>query len=111
MTVKGVFLFLLLLLSCSTSSFAFSSESLHIAEQEILVNDSQFEEEAVDLYQGTVPYFKTNVSQADLSTGGNNFLLQSWFESRIQKEYLRLSRMIEPGLDIPTIIFPFHVFL
>ena len=110
MTAKGVFLFLLLLLSCGTS-FSFSNESLPFDKQEISVPDFEFEEETADLYEGTVPFFKTNVFESYSFTGSKSFLLQSSFETRSHKVYIRRSKEIEPGLDIPAIIFPFHVFL
>ena len=110
MTAKGVFLFLLLLLSCGTS-FSFPNDNLLFDEQETSVSDFEFEEETADLYQGTVPFFKVNVLQAYSYTGSKSFLWQSYFETSSQKDYLRRSKEIDPGLDIPEIIFPFHVFL
>lgn len=110
MTAKGVFLYLLLLLSCGTS-FALSSENLQLEGQEISGSDFEFEEETADLYQGTVPFLKTNVFQAYSFTGSKSFLLQSSFESRSHNDYIRRSKEIDPALDVPAIIFPFHVFL
>lgn len=110
MSAKGVFLYLLLLLSCGTS-FALSTDNLQLEEQEISVDDFEFEEENADLYQGTVPFFKTNVFQVLAFTGNKSFLLQSSFETRSLEDYIKRSKEIDPGLDIPAIIFPFHVFL
>lgn len=110
MTAKGVFLFLLLLLSCGTS-FSLSRDSLPFDEQEISVNDFEFEEETADLYEGTVPFFKTKVFYAYSFKGSKSFSLQSIFETRSHKVYIRRSKEIDPGLDIPAIIFPFHIFL
>lgn len=110
MTAKGVFLFLLLLLSCGTS-FAFPKDNLHFDEQAISVTGFEFEEEIADLYQGTVSFSKTNVFQVYSFTDNKNFLLPRSFEAQSQKDYLRRSKEIDPSLDIPAIIFPFHVFL
>lgn len=110
MTAKGVFLFLLLLLSCGIS-FAFPYENLHIDEQESSITNFEFEEETVDLYQGTVPCFKTKVFQTYSFTGSKSFLLRSTFETRSHEDCIKRSKKIDPGLDVPAIIFPFHVFL
>lgn len=110
MNIKGVFLFFLLLLSCGTS-FAFSNVNLHFDEQEISLNDFEYEEENADLYQGTVPLIKTNFFQAYSFTGSKSFLIQSFFKTRSQEDYIKRSKEIDPGLDVPAIIFPFHVFL
>lgn len=109
MFVKEVLLFLLLLLSNGTS-FAFQNEILNLEKQKNIVADFEIEEDSVDLFQGTISDFRINNFQADLFTGSKSYFLQSSFESRIQKEYLKVSKRIEPGLDIPSIIFPFHVF-
>ena len=109
MSAKGVFLYLLLLLSCG-SSFALSAENLQLEEQEISVSDFEFEEETAELYQGTVPFFKTIVFQVSF-TGSKSFSLQSSFETRSHNDYIKRSKEIDPALDVPAIIFPFHVFL
>lgn len=110
MTAKRVFLFLLLLLSCGTS-FSFSHENQHFDKQEISLSDLEFEEETADLYQGTVSLFKINFFQAYTFTCNRSFSLQSSFEARSQENYIKRSKEIDPGLDVPAIIFPFHVFL
>lgn len=40
-----------------------------------------------------------------------SFDLESYHKSAEAKKYLVLSRYIDPSLDIPEIIFPFHFFL
>lgn len=109
MTIKGVFLFLLLLLSSGTS-FSFPNDTRHLDEQETSGIIYEFEEEAADLYQGTVPGFKTHVLVAYPLIGSRNFLFQSSYETQFQQDYIRRSKNIFPGLDVPDIIFPFHVF-
>lgn len=110
MSVKGVFLFLLLLLSSGTS-FAFPNDNQPIYELENSGTDFEFEEEATDLYQGIVPFFKISVLKAYSFTGTKNFIFQSYYQTQSQQDYIKRSKGIFPGLDVPDIIFPFHVFL
>ena len=110
MTAKGVLLFLLLLLS-SGKAFSFPAESLHVTEKEFTGTGFEFEKESLDLEEGTVPFYKTIHFKSYSFTGSESFLYRSSYETRSQKDYLKLSQKIIPGLDIPAIIFPFHVFL
>lgn len=110
MTVKGVLLFLLLLLS-GGPSFAFSAHPDHLDKQEVLAVDSEFEEEFSDLYEAVVPSFRTIIFIGHQGLSCKIFSLQYDHEAQSQSEYLKRSREIIPGLDVPDIIFPFHNFL
>lgn len=110
MISKGVFWCLLLLLSCGTS-FGFSNENLYLSEQEISIDSFEYNEETGDLYQGTVPLFKSNFFQPCWLSGSRYLLLQGSIENRLQDDYFKRSKDIDIRLNVPTIIFPFHIFL
>ena len=109
MTAKGILLFLLLLLS-SGSSFSFASFTLPVDEQETAYFDLEFEEDFNDLYKGNFPFSRTVVFNSYSGLAGQDYYLQAYHETLSQLSYIKRSKKIVPGLDVPDIIFPFHGF-
>ncbi len=99
----------LMLLSASSTSYAFSLNVIPLpVDNEIT---SQLSEDLVDLSSSylttSADNFNTRISfpSGTILTGEDSRLLSK------SKAYYSSSRLLEPGLSLPDIIFPFHTFL
>lgn len=106
--IKKMLLFMLLLLVSSTSAFPFAAEQVTDRDQQVLSFD--LKEKLFELSPATIaaPPFKLNATgQGNSHRDDHQLLLDS---IRINPEYLKIARQISPGLDVPKMIYPFHVF-
>lgn len=104
-------LYALMLLLISSNVFSFSSDNRNTYSTIIEVQESSNVEEAsylkydinlsVQFYLQKVQFFP--------STKENNFFNST--KEQIAEEYFCISHLIDPGLSIPEIIYPFHSFL
>ena len=103
------FLILILLLSGGSTTYLYASEleQFHFDDQ----IEAQFSED----FGGLSPSH-LSTSKDFLNNGSTNYSTNFKYEenTRVQsktKAYFSINRFIEPGLSLPDIIFPFHIFL
>ena len=100
---------LLLLLIWGSTDPAFATPSV----------EDQFKENQlasqVSEYFGELPFSTLTNTSFDSARsfygGSDQYIFNSLYETREAEKYLHSSRSIDPGLDVPEIIFPIHTFL
>ncbi|NCT17601.1 MAG: hypothetical protein COZ75_00725 [Flavobacteriaceae bacterium CG_4_8_14_3_um_filter_34_10] len=105
-------IFALLILLISSTTFAFSSTCITPSDFKKDTIIPVLTENLVEVYDSTL-VFSVMLQKKTFSTDNvvHSFYFYSAFETLSGNSYLKLSKYIEPGLDVPDIIFPFHNFL
>ncbi len=105
-------IFALLMLLLSSNIFAFSPTSIVPADSKEDIAIPVVSENQVYVYDSTLAFFVT-LQKKTYTTDDvvHSFRFCSAFETLSGSRYVKLSKYIDPGLDVPGIIFPFHIFL
>lgn len=109
-TPKVIYALLLLLLSSNV--FSFSTTNLTTPESVEATSNSVLTESVGDLYESTLILsftIQNNFPTADPVL--HSFQFSSAYKSTTGNKYVKHSKYIHPGLEVPDIIFPFHIFL
>lgn len=99
----------MILLLAANQAYAFPSPAAYEDREEEGISHT-ISEDSQDLSQSTLTgpnFFNPSKIQP---YGFGNFYFQSSYIARIADRYIIFSKFISPGLDISTIIFPFHSF-
>lgn len=105
-------MFALLMLLLSSNVFAFSPTSISPPDTHEATANFALTERVADLYEATLILSFT--IQNKIQTAEHvldTFQFSSAYKSTSEKRYIKLSRYIHPGLEVPDIIYPFHIFL
>lgn len=105
-------IFALLVLLLSSTIFAFSPTGLASPDPLEDSVDSSIAESPVEVYESTL-LFSFTLQNKSLSAAHvlHSFQFSSTYKSTRGNRYIKHSRFIHPGLEVPDIIFPFHIFL
>ncbi len=104
--------FALLILLSSSIVFAFSPTSISHTDTKETIGIHEVSETVANLYESTLA-LSVSLQKKTPSVVAvlHSFRFNSVYESASVNKYLKRSKYIEPGLDVPDIIFPFHIFL
>lgn len=105
-------IFALLVLLLSSNVIAFSPASFTPPNTIEATANSALTESVGELYESTlILSFTLQNKIQPVDPVLHSFQFSSAYKSASEKRYIKLSRYIHPGLEVPDILFPFHIFL
>lgn len=104
---------LLLLLLSGSMGFSFPAvQAVAFEDQQEQLVTAEVSEQVQDLRDGSLPGITVVKSSLVLIASSiSPYLYLSLGEAKTAAAYIRFSRNIDPALDAPNIIYPFHSFL
>lgn len=105
-------IFALLLLLLSSNVFAFSTTNIASPDTFEDFEIPTILESPAEMYECTLLFSFTLQNKSHTEDPVlHSFQFSSAYKSTIGNRYIKHSKYIHPGLEVPDIIFPFHIFL